>query len=181
MVLLAKTKSARAYSPVHVSDWQSLLDMFESIGQIRIRKNVFKFSFLCCMEHQRCEETIQPPSGEGLQPFLQSMQDSKWAASPGTAVSVPKLQWFCCTVTCFQYRQEQSFPLRILEGHRGFWRWTVVDFTLIIGSELFTNYVTVLSSIWDAQKSYQYQSSKWVMVDYHRASLTECVCPVLFL
>lgn len=130
---------------------------------------------------RRCEETIRPPSGKGLQPFLQSMQDSKWAASPGTAVSVPKLQWFCCTVTCFQYRQEQSFPLRILKGHRGFWRWTVVDFTLIIGSELFTNYVTVLSSIWDAQKSYQYQSSKWVMVDYHRASLTECVCPVLFL
>lgn len=34
---------------------------------------------------RRCEETIRPPSGEGLQPFLQSMQDSKWAASPGTA------------------------------------------------------------------------------------------------
>lgn len=73
---------------------------------------------------------VHVPSGE--RPQLSWVQGIHVGTTPpGTAVEDIKLQWFCCSIICFKDRPEQSFPLTILTGHRGFWNLCVVDFTLI--------------------------------------------------
>lgn len=129
VVLLTKTKCSCACNWQPAPPRQVWIYWPNLIKEEVVSK--FLFPAGCTEQSRRREETHACPLWGRATTSLGVQGIHLRTASPGAAVEDTKLQWFCCSVICFKDRPEQSFPLTILTGHRGFWNLCIVDFTLI--------------------------------------------------